>query len=331
LLTSLLGFGIVGSAAARTLPLLPLARGQVRVLLGDSPYWLPVSGRATQLSLLAGPARGGQRGLNAYVALQSDAQRCAASARSDRGAKLTFAAFFSGRSLLPAQSPLAPDGGAERGVYAATASTTVRQRGQVRACIWIARKPTARTRPIIQEIPLLNGLFAASVAALPGGHRGAPSSYSADGVYVLKPFSYDVATTVCGTTTTDPRQSVAAGAQASELVAIGSGDCATDASTFSFFGAGGRSLGQLSYTVAQASARPFVVAHLGACDLNGAAATTLAAAESYIGAVGCRVGRILRSPYDKALARGAVAEVQVDGGIAQIAPLGTTVDLVVDG
>jgi hypothetical protein len=325
-----LPLGTAGSALARTLPLLPLAHGQVRVLLGDSPYWLPVSG-ATGLSLLAGSPRGSGSGLNAYIALQSDAQPCARSANADHGRKLTFNGFFSARFRLPRLSPLAPTGGAQRGVYMAQASTTVAQHGRVRACIWIAPQPTSNARPAVQEIPLLNGLFAASVAALPDGQAGPPSSYSVDAVDVLKPFSYRVSTTVCGTTTSDPRQSVAAGDQASASVTIGSGNCPADASTFSFSAARGRSLGKLIYTVADAGASPLVVAHLGACDLNGAAPTTQAAAKAYVAAVGCRVGRLLRAPRDKSLPRGYVSEVQVDGGIAQIAPRGTKVDLVING
>jgi hypothetical protein len=213
----------------------------------------------------------------------------------------------------------------------ANASTTVAQRGQARACVWLASAPRTNTRPVVQEIPLLNGLFAASVAALPDGQAGPPTSYSVDAVDVLRPFSYGVATTVCGATTSDPRQHVAVGEPASDSVTIGSGNCPADASTFSFFAAGGRSLGRLTYTLADASASPPIVAHAGACDLNGAAATTLPAAEAYVGAVGCRVGRLLRAPYDKTLPRGYVTEAQVDGGIAQIAPPGTKVDLVLDG
>ena len=325
-----LWFGFAGSSAGRTLPLLPLARGEVRVLLGDSPYWLPVSG-PTELSLLAGPPRGSGSGLNAYVALQSDAQGCAGSASADHGRKLTFAGFFSGRFRLPRQSALAPTGGAEPGVYMAHAAATIAQHGRVRACVWIAPRPTSNARPAVQEIPLLNGLFAASVAALPDGQAGPSSTYSLDAVDVLRPFSYGVATTVCGATTRDPRQSVAAGDPASESLSLGSGNCPTDATTFSFFAAGGHSLGRLTYPLADAGAGPPVVVHLGACDLNAAAATTLAAARTYVAAVGCQVGRILKAPYDKALPRGYVTEAQVDGGIAQIAPRGTKIDLVLDG
>ncbi len=331
LLAVLTSFGLAGSALGRTLPLLPLARGQIRVLLGDSPYWLPVSGTSTGLSLLSGPPRGSGRGLNAYVALQSDRQGCAGSANADHGRKLTFASFYSGRSRLPRLSALAPTGGAERGVYMAQASTTVTQRGRVRACVWLASQPSANTRPVVQEIPLLNGLFAASVAALPTGQAGPPSSYAVDAVDVQKPFSYGVSTTVCGVTTRDPRQQVAVGEPASDSVTIGSGNCPADASTFSFFAAGGRSLGRLTYTMADASASAPVIAHAGACDLNAVAGTTLAAAQTYVAAVGCRVGRLLKAPYDKTLPRGYVTEAQVDGGIAQIAPRGTKVDLVLDG
>ncbi len=330
MLASLLVLGSGSAALGRTLPLLPLAHGQVRVLLGDSPYWLPVSG-ATELSLIAGPTRGSGKGLNAYVALQSDAQGCARSAGADHGRMLTFPSFFSGRFLLPRLSALAPNGGAERGIHLAQTSATITQRGRVRACVWIAPKPTTNTRPVVQEIPLLNGLFAASAAALPDGSTGPPSSYSVDGIYVGRALRFDVATTVCGLTTHDPSQSVAVGDRASESITIGSGDCPADASTFSFFATGGRSLGKLTYTLADAAASPLVVGHLGACDLNGAAATTLAAAQTYVGAVGCRVGRLLRAPYDHAFPRGYVTEAQVDGGIAEIAPRGTKVDLVVDG
>jgi hypothetical protein len=201
----------------------------------------------------------------------------------------------------------------------------------VRACVWLASSPTTSTRPVVQEIPLLNGLFAASVAALPTAQAGPPSSYSVDAVDVQKPFSYGVATTVCGVTTRDPRQQVAVGEPASDSVTIGSGNCPADASTFSFFASGGHSLGRLTYTVADASTSPPLVAHAGACDLNSVAGTTLTAAQTYVVAVGCRVGRLLKAPYDKALPRGYVTEAQIDGGIAQIAPRGTKVDLVLDG
>lgn len=321
---------VAGTAQALKLPLLPLARGHVRVLLGAQPYWMPVSGRTT-LTLLAGPATRRQKALNAYIALHRAGQSCAASAKGDTASKLTFTSFFSGANVLPPVNPLAPNGGGERGVAAASEAVTVRQRGTVRACVWLAKQPATRTRAIVQQIPLLDGLFAASVAALPAGLHGAPTSFSLDGFSVGSGFRYRVTSTVCGASTTDQMQSVASETQATELVSIGSGNCPSDTWAFSFTTPKGRSRGSISYALADFTATPWVIGHLGACDLTGATATTLAAARAFVAGVGCRVGRVLTQPYDKAVPRGMVSMVQVDGGVAQIAPPGTTVDLVVDG
>jgi hypothetical protein len=318
-----------GGALARRLPLLPLGRGQLTVLLGQTAQWQPEAGAAQTLTLIGGAPRSRHAGgLNAYVALQSASRACAGSARADHARLLTIGGFYRSGNLVRRGSALAPDGGAGRGAHAASADAGVlHERGSVRACVWLARQPGARARPTSQLIPLLNGLFAAAVWPTPAPARG----YSLDAGAVGTGFSYSVSSVVCGSPHSGSRTRVAAGDEAADTISIGSLDCPTDGSSFNFFGSGGSALGAIVYTAAEAVGSPAVIGHLGGCDLDGLAGMSLAAARRYVAAVGCRTGRVLTAPFDSSLARGLVAEAQVDGGQATLAPAGTAVDLVTDG
>jgi hypothetical protein len=70
---------------------------------------------------------------------------------------------------------------------------------------------------------------------------------------------------------------------------------------------------------------------VGGCDLNGVGGLSLGDARRYVSAVGCRVARVLTAPHSSTVPRGDATAAQVDGGIAPVAPPGTSVDLVVNG
>jgi len=293
---------------------------RVEVSIGPPGVWLPIGGRPTTLTLLAKPpAAASRRALNAYVTLQSPERACAASASGDRVRPVhTIPALF---------APARRDGAA---YLAALAGIVVRQRRETRACVWIARSPRARGLAVSETIPLLNGLFAASVTSLPtagGGSR----LYTLDATAATTAFSFATLTTRCGHVYADPQSRVAPGELATESVAFGAGSCAGDGSRFSFASAAGASLGTLTFTVAQALAHPIAIAAVGGCELDPLADLSLATAEAYVTADGCRPGRLLSAPFDPALARRAVLEAQIDGALAELAPAGTAVDLLLNG
>lgn len=318
-----------------TLPLLPLTRGQLLVSLGDPPQWLPEAGVPIGLTVFSGaPRHAHAAALNAYIALQAPTKECAATPRADRpGRLLEVPHLYEAGHLLSATSPFTPGGGAEAGDYAATLSgVVIHQSGSVRACVWLARKTTQRGLAAVQNIQLLNGLFAASVSAVPSASpTHGDQTYTMNAISVGGPLTVSAATSQCGTRSSDPPQTVADGEVASESFAYGKASCPTDGSTFKFSAPNQRSLGTLTYTLAQASAAPPEVSSLGACELDALTVTTLAAAEQYLEDVGCRVGRLLVSPRQTGVPRGSVLEAQVDGGVAEIAPRGTAVDLVLNG
>jgi hypothetical protein len=325
---------LIATAAASTAgatQLLPLARGQLRVLLGPSGEWQPQAGLPLTLTLLAGPPRTRHaQSLRAFVAIQPVGQSCARSPAGDHHRLLDLGAIYRDGTLVANQSsPLAPLGGATRGVHAASVNGVELsgKASSVLACTWLdttARKPARATA---QQIPLLGGLFAAAVWA-----AGTPASaYSLDALSVGNGFAYQTSSEFCGRTSNGPQASVPAGHEAALQVSITSIDCPVDGSTFTFVGPGGTALGTIQYTLTNANAVPAVIGHAGACDLAGVAGMSVAAARRYVATVGCSVGRVLTAPADGALARGTVTAAQVDGGIAPIAPDGTKVDLVTDG
>jgi hypothetical protein len=325
-----LGLAATASRSASATPLLALHRGQVVVLIGQQPQWLPVSGRPTELTLLAGPPAPGAGRLAAYVAVQPAARSCAASASADHGQKVSFPRFFAAANLVQPGDPLAPSGGSAHGVRAAVAAITLHQPAAAQACVWIASRPSATARPIAQPITMLNGLFAASVTAAPTAGAGLSHAYSLAAIDVGRAFSYGVSRIVCGRNAIDPAQRVAAAIEATADFSVGTADCPDDETTFSFT-AGGGSLGTLTYPLVGVVANPPVVARLGGCELGQAAGMTVPGAEAYLLADGCSVGRVLTAPYDGALPRGAVAMFQVDGGVAEVAPAGTAVDIIRNG
>ena len=327
---------IVAAAHARlrTLPLLPLARGQLLVSLGDPPQWLPEARVPLSLTIFSGrPRRGAASTLNAYVALQAAGRSCAASPRADRTQLLVVPHLYTAlHRVAGGGSPFAPDGGAQAGDYAATLpGVVVRQAGSVRSCVWLAGKPSQRGLAADQDITLLNGLFAASVSAVPSAAETANRSYTLNAINVGGPLGIAASTDDCGTRYLDGARTVADGEVATESFAFGPSSCPSDGSRFSFSAAGVRSLGTLTYTLAQATAAPPEVSSLGACELDGVTVTPLTEADQYVQDVGCSVGRLLVAPHQAGLPRGAVLEAQVDGGLADIAPRGTAVDLVLNG
>ena len=324
-----------GAAGAQlaTHPLMPLSRGQLLVSLGDPPDWLPESGTPETLTLFAGrPALRHTAGINAYIAVQRAGSRCAPTAHRGH-AHLVLPDLYARGNQLTRTSPFTPGGGAERGDDAASLSGVVVHQARVaRFCIWLARSPTERGPVARQDVPLLNGLFAASVSAIPSASKSAGGRYyTMNAIAVGRSLVYGASTSTCGGVSDDGPRTTAAGELATESISYGSNPCAGDGSTFSFTTAAGRSLGSLSYPVADALTAPPLVASRGGCELDALTVVPLAAAQSYLPAVGCRVGRLLLSPLSRAEPRGAVLEAQVDGGVASVAPRGTAVDLVLNG
>jgi hypothetical protein len=321
------------AAAPRTQPLLPLARGQVDVSLGTPPEWRPESGRPLTLTLFAGrPAASSAaaRRDNGYVALQPVARGCARSAAADGIRPLhVIRALYSGGRLISVRGSLfAPAGGAAPGDYEADLpGVVVRQHGAVRVCVWIARSPRRGGLAGRQDLPLLDGLFAASVAVLPGGPA---REYSLSAVDVGREFRYTTVTHACGRTTTEAPLGVEDGGLGAESVSYSARACPGDGSVFSFT-SGGRSLGSLTYTVQQAAAAPPAIAALGGCELGPVDGAPPEFAIRYVQAAGCTVARVLTQPYSPDVPRGHVVEAQVDGGVAEVAPSATAVDLVVNG
>lgn len=324
------------AAGARlvTGPLIPLARGHLQVSLGDPPQWLPVSGRPLDLTLFSGRPSGRDSGaLNAYLALQRPTRSCAPSAKRGHYTREIKSFYAGANQLAREQSPFAPSGGAAAGDYAATLSgIVVGQRGTTRVCVWLARVASQRGLAAVQDVPLLNGVFAASVSALPTAFGAArPSAYTLNAVQVARGFGYTAVTSSCGRQYTDARRSAADGELATESISFGSSACAGDGTQFTFTTPSGRTFGALGYTVSQAQTAPPQVASLGACELDGLTVSSPTSASEYVQAVGCEVGRLLVSPYQRGVPRGAVLEAQVDGGVAALAPRGTAVDLVLNG
>jgi hypothetical protein len=324
--------GTCASAHAQqaTHPLLPLGRGEVIVTLGDPPQWLPVSGTATGLTVFSGRAAGGASRDTAFVAVQRASRSCAGTPAGGH-AQFSIPDFYSADHLVSRGSLYAPDGGAAPGDYGVTLTGVVlHETSKVRICTWLAHKASDRGLVSDEEVPLLNGLFAAAVSAGPSAAAGAGDSYTLNAVDVGRTFTYSIATDQCGTDSTDS-ETVPDGELGTESIAYGAQSCATDGSTVTFTRVDGGSLGTIGYTVADALEAPPEVIGLGGCELDGLTVTSVTVASQYVSDVGCSVGRLLVSPYQSGIPRGAVIEAQVDGGVAEVAPKGTTVDLVLNG
>jgi hypothetical protein len=326
-----------GIAAAKrphqppTRSLLPLGRGQVVVSLGDPPQWLPLSGEPTYATVFAGRPRAPHAGAgNLYIAFQSPGRLCARSVSGDHARPLLASGYFRAADLVSRQqSPFAPDGGAAAGVYEQTLGPfTLHQSAATRACVWLGSSERSSALIASQLVPLLNRTFAASVSNLPQPGAGG-TAYTMNAV-AGRGFTYSARTTACGRTASDTSQAVPAGTPASEAIAADPSPCPGDGTSFNF-DAGGQSLGSLNYTVAQAQgAVPFVL-RAGGCELDAVDQTPLSDAVQYVQQDGCRLGNLLVSPFRRGLPRGVVIEAEVDGGIADLAPSGTTVDLVLNG
>lgn len=264
----LLGVLVLVPAAGAT-PLLPLARGQLQVLLGNPSEWQPLSGSPLRVTLIAGPPRG-HLGDSAYITLQRTGVRCASSPAAAH-AQLRLADYYSSTDLLSRQrSDLAPNGGTQSGDYAATLdSIVVHPRGQVRACVWLARTANSQSHPFTETIPLLNGLFGATVSAAPAGAGGMPGAYAMDARSAGRTFAYSVASDVCGSLSGSGRTTVPTDDAADFTVSVNATDCPIDGSRFSFFTPAGRTLGSIAYSDGEAAASTPAIAHLGGCDLNG--------------------------------------------------------------
>jgi hypothetical protein len=330
-LTLLAALAALAPAAGAT-SLLPLAPGQLTVLLGQSGEWQPQSGTPLTLTLLAGPSRARKPlTLSAYVALQPAGKACGRSPKADHEPLLDLGTIYSPQTLVNGQgSPLAPSGGADPQVHAtAVPGVIVNASGTVRSCTWLDTSISKRAAATTQDIPLLNGTFAAAVWAT--REAGAPSGYTLDAMSVGNGFQYAVTSEFCGQTSTGTQSRVAAGQDASYQVSISSIDCPIDGTTFTFSGPGGSSLGSIPYTSVDAGTSPPRIGHAGGCDLNGVAGLSVSDARHYVSTVGCSVRRVLTAPFSSTAPRGAVTEAQVDGGIAAVAPAGTSVDLVVNG
>lgn len=316
----------------RVTPLLPFARGQLVVSLGDPPSWQPVAGQPLTVTLFSGrPESRRTAGLNAYIGFQSVERGCAATAAGDHVHLLAIDGYYHAQDRVTGSSPFTPGGGAAAGDYeAGIPGVVIHGARMVRACIWMSPSARRRTRPTVQEIPLLNGVFAASVSNLRSAVAGAGRAYTLNAVYVATGFAYSVATRECGDLYRSAGRRVAPGALATESVSLPPSPCAGDGSRINFSSAG-RALGVLSYSSAQATTSPPAVAALGACELDPLTVTHLSDAVAYVQSDGCSVGDVLAAPFRTGIPRGAVIEAQVDGGVAQLAPQGTAVDLVLNG
>ncbi len=327
----------------KTEPLLALTRGSFEISLGDAPAWMPLSGTPQTLTLIGGaPARASFSTDNAYVGFTGRGARCAATPAASKATYSTLANFFSSAHTGAHAGVFAPDGGAPKSSYIdSVAKVVVHQSSAARVCIWLAKdagptgatkrskhkKPVPRSLVASIVVPLLNRTFAASVSNLAGATpgNGGYSMYAIDGGHA---FRYRVDTVQCGAKSSDAA-TISAGTPASESIAISVAPCTGDESSFTFSGRDVNA--RLSYRIADVTASPAVTVKVGGCELDPVTGTTLTAAESYLTAVGCRLGKIEITPYQKTLTRGDVAWAAVDGGVAELAPAGTTVDLVVNG
>ncbi len=321
------------ASGLRVAPLLPFARGQLVVSLGDPPSWQPVAGEPLTVTLFSGrPGSRRAAALNAYIGFQSVDRGCPSAATGDRGHLLTVDGYYHSQDRVTGSSSFTPGGGAAAGDYEASIPDVVVHGARtVRACVWLSSSPRRRTRATVQDVPLLTGLFAASVANVPSAVKGSGDAYTLNAVYVARRFAYSVATLECGKRYRSATRQVAPGALATESVSFLASPCASDTSQINFSAAGQRSLGALSYSPAQATTVPPTVTALGACELDPVTVTHLADAVAYVQADGCSVGNLLAAPFRSGIPRGAVIEAQVDGGIAEVAPKGTAVDLVLNG
>lgn len=308
LISLLAPFGAGGVAQASLRPLLSLARGQVLVALGPGSEWLPVSGTPTDLTLRAGrPDRIGAGHLNAYVSLRSPAGGCPAHPHH----ALAFHHLY------------APANFTAHHYEATLPGVVARQRRAALACVWLGRRPGSSRLAARQRIPLLDGLFAASVTAL------SPGAYTLAAMRVSQGFRYRATSSVCGRTYRDPLRTVPADALGVEEISYGQSSCAGDSSRFTFTTAVGQTLGTLDYSVAQASKGD--VLSLGGCELDPVTGITLSRARDYVRADGCLVSGVLAAPRQAGVPRGSVLEALVDGGEAEVAPAGSSVELVVNG
>jgi hypothetical protein len=351
----------------KTVALLSLSRGSFEISLGDPPQWLPLSGTPQTLTLLAGsPTRPGYALANAYVGFVSAKAGCAATPADSGVSYTTLNHYFSSAHTGAHAGMFAPNGGAVASSYIASVpNVVIHQSGSVRACVWVASNIGAtQTIQVITRVkvitkgkkgkkvkkfkqvityrqqraprslatslllPLLNRTFAASVSNLSGATPGSGgfTMYAIDGAH---PFRYKVATLQCSRSSADGAATIAPGTPASESISISASPCSTDASTFTFSGADIRRA--LSFPIADALTSPALTVRLGGCELDPLTGATLTAAEQYLSADGCKLGQIEVSPYEKSLVRGSVAWAAIDGGVAELAPTGTTVDLVLNG
>jgi hypothetical protein len=356
------GVGALSAAAGahtsrqvKTAPILSLAPGALEISLGEAPAWLPLSHTAQTLTLISGAPTVAHPGRdNAYVGFVAANATCAPNPSASRRPYYELPDFYAAADSAATHAGVfAPDGGAPATTYLASIhDVVITQSTGVRACIWLAPgdgavvtpKPThtskhkhkrrrKKLRPVrslaaTQLVPLLNNTFAASVSNLSGATpgNGGYTMYAMDGG---RPFSFRVSTSQCGRTSNDPSQAVPAGTPASETVSISTSPCTMDESTFTFTG-GGESRAIL-YPITDALAAPAVSLGLSGCELDPLTGVTLTAAEQYLTSVGCTLGQVEVTPYVRTLPRGAVSWASVDGGVAELAPAQTVVDLVLNG
>ncbi len=321
-------------ATIKTSSLEPLARGQLQLSLGTPPQWLPVSGTPLTATLFSGAAKIHSTTAAAFLAFQRSSKRCAATPDADKETLHEIPDYYVSAHLLSRQSsPFAPNGGTTPGTYAASVGDVVIDvRGSsARACIWMTADVKSKRRDLVSSatVPLLNATFAASVSDLPqynGSTLVNTGAYTVNAIAGGRSVTTRAVTTECGTTTTDT-QTAAAGEPATETIALAATPCAGDHTKFGFSGG----FGSLNYTALEAQLTPPAVARTGGCELDPVTGTSVPLAVDYVLADGCSVGQILVSPYRAGIARGAVIEAEVDGGVAELAPRSTKVALVTNG
>ena len=228
--------------------------------------------------------------------------------------------------------------------------------GVIRVCLWtwkVGARPTARdlrpsrrVEPFSTTVQLYGDLFGAA-AALHGsmappqgsGTFDTPGTFSFNSRATF-PFNTVHASYLdpgCGPPMIDASLSGYYFAPNGDALFHGKGQnyiggiselCDDNVVTFSHLD--GSALGSISFDSSVTKTVPASILHAGACELStGTTNRTPDEAAQYLLAVGCVPGSVVTSPYAIGGADGSVVRFHVDGAHAQLAPLGTRVDMVV--
>lgn len=240
---------------------------------------------------------------------------CAATPHADKGKSLgTLTAIADGNGHLLANAPHTHEW---------------KHPGQVRFCVWLARRHTV---PIPDYVEFYDDLFAASFAA---EGSFAPHPYAADwGAAASFPFTLTYQPAGCNvppTTYSITKPSIYGiyeGGFGGGGLGLEPGCPPTE--TISLAGSSGQALGTLGYSFAEAAtSKP--TKSLGACFLEGGA-FNVAEATAFVNAVGCHVRSVINrpSPPTQPWQPGEVYDYEQNGGRVELAPKGSAIDLIVN-